>query len=182
MNVSKKDESDFERLEQSIQRHNSRTRQSKVISRRRSDYSIVNQNQVKTHLDGVMPSNSVLIKCSLLNAIENGNYISSPVIDTQKTMNQPPRRSKSEMKQRSIDPTLRRRSMSRANHYTETITKLPKRATLGSNYRSYHDTEHNQIIPKQFTRDEKVRNWIEYTSFTSAYAINDISHAWSNKI
>ena len=47
---------------------------------------------------------------------------------------------------------------------------------------SYHDTEHNQIIPKQITRDEKVRNWIEYTSFTSAYAIYDISHAWSNKI
>ena len=134
---------------------------------------------------------TALIKCSLLNAIETGNFISSPVIDT--TIK--PRRSKSEIKQRSsLDPSLHRRSMSRANHYKETRTQ---RTSLGSNYRrfcylfhslrqpfffSYHDTEHNQIIPKQFTRDEKVRNWIEYTSFTSAYAINDTSHAWSNKI
>ena len=53
MNVNKKDEPE-EIMEQSIQRHNNR-RQSKVISRK-SDYSIVNQNQLKAHLDGVLPS------------------------------------------------------------------------------------------------------------------------------
>lgn len=54
MNVSKKDETE-EIMKQSIQRHNNNRHQSKVISRK-SDYSIVNQNQVKAHLDGVLPS------------------------------------------------------------------------------------------------------------------------------
>merc|ERR1719378_1497676 len=118
MNVNKKDEPE-EIMEQSIQRHNNR-RQSKVISRK-SDYSIVNQNQLKAHLDGVLPSNSALIKCSLLNAIESGNYVTSPKIGH---FEKSPRRSKSEMKQRPHDTGLRRRSMSRANnHNPETRTK-----------------------------------------------------------
>ena len=137
---------------------------------------------------------TALIKCSLLNAIETGNFISSPVIDT--TIK--PRRSKSEIKQRSsLDPSLHRRSMSRANHYKETRTQ---RTSLGSNYRRFCDLFHSFRQPLSFsvittlniiklfpssshaTKKSATGSSIQASPLRMQLTIHHMVITWSNKI